>query len=87
MLKEILAAFCMLTIMASTTPIFAASTTTPVVLTDSQLPKLIAVQTELKDLVTQIDGLKTTYNNTTRGKGLLTSLNILKNRQTNSTKQ
>ncbi len=43
MRKGILAAFCMLTIMASTVPVFAAdttTTTTPVTLTDAQLTKL-----------------------------------------------
>ncbi len=78
MRKEILAAFCVLTIMASTAPIFAADTsnTTPVVLTEKQLTKLNAIQTELTRLVTKIESLKTTYNNTKKGKGLLTSLNM-----------
>jgi len=76
MRKEILATFCVLTIMASATPIFAASTTTPIVSTDSQLKKLTAIQTELTNLVVKIESLKTTYKNTIKGKRLLTSLNI-----------
>ena len=77
MRKEFLAAFCVLTIMASTAPIFAAdtSTTTPVVLTGNQLTKLTAIQKTLTDLITKIEGLKTTYNSTNKTKGLLTALN------------
>ena len=77
MRKEILAAFCVLTIMASTAPIFAADTsnTTPVVLTGNQLTKLTAIQKTLTDLVTKIEGLKITYKSTNKTKGLLTALN------------
>lgn len=77
MRKEFLAAFCVLTIMASTAPIFAAdtSTTNPVVLTGNQLTKLTAIQKTLTDLITKIAGLKTTYNSTNKTKGLLTALN------------
>ena len=78
MRKGILAAFCVLTIMASTAPIFAADTTTtknPVTLTDAQLTKLTAIQTKLTDLVTKIESLKTTYKSTKKTKGLLTALN------------
>ena len=77
MRKEILAAFCVLTIMASTAPIFAADTsnTTPVVLTGTQLTKLTAIQKTLTDLITKIEGLKTTYKSTNKTKGLLTALN------------
>lgn len=77
MRKEILTAFCVLTIMASTAPIFAAdiTTTTPVVLTGDQLAKMTAIQEKLTDLVTKIEGLKTTYNSTKKTKGLLTALN------------
>ena len=78
MRKGILAAFCVLTIMASTAPIFAADTTTtknPVTLTDAQLTKLTAIQTKLTDLVTKIESLKTTYKSTKKTKGLLIALN------------
>ena len=78
MRKGILAAFCVLTIMASTAPIFAADTTTtanPVTLTDAQLTKLTVIQTKLTDLVTKIESLKTKYKSTKKTKGLLTALN------------
>ncbi len=77
MRKEILAAFCVLTIMASTAPIFAADTaaTTPAVLTDAQLTKLDALQATLTNLVNKIEGLKTKYKSTKKTKGLLIALN------------
>lgn len=77
MKKELLAAVCVLTMLASTAPIFAADTTTNknVVLTSDQIAKLTATQTKLTDLITKIEGLKTTYKNTTKGKGLLVALN------------
>jgi len=53
MKKELLAALCVLTMLASTAPIFAADTTTtanPVTLTDAQLTKLTAIQTKLQIL-------------------------------------
>jgi chromosome segregation ATPase len=77
MRKGILAAFCMLTIMASTVPVFAAdttTTTTTVTLTDAQLSKLTAIQTKLSDLVAKIESLKTTYKSTKKTKGLLNAL-------------
>lgn len=77
MKKELLAALCVITMLASTAPIFAADTTTTktVVLTPDQIAKLDAAQTQLTDLVAKIEGLKTTYKNTTKGKGLLSALN------------
>jgi hypothetical protein len=77
MRKNLLAVFCVLTIFASTAPIFAAdtTTTTPVVLTTDQLAKLNAAQTTLNDLITKIEGLKTTYTGKKNTKGLLISLN------------
>ena len=87
MRKEILATFCVLTIMASATPIFAASTTTPIVSTDSQLKKLTAIQTELTNLVVKIESLKTTYKIQSKEKDCWLHWTYLKNKQTNSTKQ
>lgn len=77
MRKNLLAVFCVLTIFASTAPIFAAdtTTTTPVVLSMDQLAKLDAAQMTLNDLITKIEGLKTTYAGKKNTKGLLTSLN------------
>ena len=77
MKKELITAFCVLTMLASTAPIFAADTTTTtktVVLTPAQLLKLNATQTQLTALVAKIDGLKITYKNT-KNKGLLIALN------------
>jgi alpha-L-arabinofuranosidase len=77
MKKELITAFCVLTMLASTAPIFAADTTTTtktVVLTPAQILKLNATQTQLTALVVKIDSLKTTYKNT-KDKGLLTVLN------------
>ena len=72
MKKELLATLCVLTMLASTAPIFAADTTTTktVVLTPDQIAKLDAAQTQLTAIVAQIEGLKTTYKTTTKGKGL-----------------
>lgn len=78
MRKQLFAAFCVLTIFASTAPIFAADTTTTpktVVLTPDQIAKLDALQTKLTDLVAKIESLKTTYKSTKKTKGLLTALN------------
>jgi hypothetical protein len=77
MKKELITAFCVLTMLASTAPIFAADTTTTtktVVLTPAQILKLNATQTQLTALVAKIDSLKTTYK-TTKNKGLLIALN------------
>jgi alpha-L-arabinofuranosidase len=77
MKKELITAFCVLTMLASTAPIFAADTTTTtktVVLTPAQILKLNTTQTQLTALVAKIDSLKTTYKNT-KDKGLLTALN------------
>ncbi len=77
MKKELFAVFCVVTIMAGVAPIFAANTTTnkTVGLSTNQTAKLTAVQTQLTDLITKIESLKKTYNNTTKNKGLLTALN------------
>jgi peptidoglycan hydrolase CwlO-like protein len=78
MKKELFAVFCVVTIMAGTAPIFAANptTTNTVVLTGNQTAKLTAVQTQLNTLITKIESLKKTYNNTTKkNKGLLNALN------------
>jgi peptidoglycan hydrolase CwlO-like protein len=77
MRKQLFAALCVLTIFASTAPIFAADSTTTntVVLTPDQIAKLNAIQTKLTDLVAKIEGLKTTYKSTKKTKGLLTALN------------
>lgn len=70
MRKQLFAALCVLTIFASTAPIFAADTTTPttVVLTPDQIAKLDALQTKLTALVAKIEGLKTTYKSTKKTK-------------------
>jgi peptidoglycan hydrolase CwlO-like protein len=81
MRKQLFAVLCVLTIFASTAPIFAADTTktpTPVVLTPDQIAKLDALQTKLTNLVAKIEGLKTTYKSTKKTKGLLTALNQYK---------
>ena len=77
MRKGILAAFCMLTIMASTVPVFAADTTTtnPVTLTGAQTHKLDLIQKNLSNLITKIESLKTTYKSTKKTKELLKALN------------
>lgn len=78
MKKELFAIFCVVTILGSTAPIFAANTTTnkTVVLNSNQTAKLTAVQTSLNDLITKIESLKKTYTNTTKkNKGLLNALN------------
>jgi len=84
MKKELFAAFCVLTISAGTAPIFAANTTTnhTVVLTTNQTAKLTATQTQLTALIANIEGLKTTYQNTTKGEGLLVALNIYEKQAT-----
>ena len=84
MKKELFAAFCVLTILAGAAPIFAADTTTnhKVVLTTNQTAKLTATQTKLTALIAKIDGLKTTYQNTNKGKGLLVALNIYEKQAT-----
>ncbi len=77
MKKGLITAFCVLTMLASTAPIFAADTTTTaknVVLTPAQILKLDATQTQLTALVAKIDQLKVTYKNS-KNKGLLTKLN------------
>ena len=70
MKKELFAIFCVVTIMAGAAPIFATNTTTnkTVGLSTNQTAKLTAVQTQLTDLITKIESLKTTYNNTTKNK-------------------
>ena len=78
MKKALITAFCVLTMLASTAPIFAADTTTTakhVVLTPAQILKLNATQTQLTALVAKIDSLKTTYKNTKNNTGLITALN------------
>jgi hypothetical protein len=78
MKKELITAFCVLTMLASTAPIFAADTTTTtktVVLTPAQILKLNATQTQLTALVAKIESLKTTYKNTKNNTGLITALN------------
>jgi hypothetical protein len=77
MKKGLITAFCVLTMLASTAPIFAADTTTTaknVVLTPAQILKLDATQTQLTALVAKIDNLKVIYKNS-KNKGLLTKLN------------
>jgi hypothetical protein len=59
--------------LVSATPIFAADTTTNVVLTADQTAKLDSAQTQLTELVAKIQTLKTTYKNT-KAKGLLVAL-------------
>jgi len=77
MRKELLAAFCVLTMLAGTAPIFAADTTNTnsVVLTTEQLAKLEVIQTQVNELLNKITTLKTTYKSTKKTKGLLTALN------------
>jgi len=73
MKKELIAVFCVFTMLAGTAPIFAAdvSTTKTVVLTPDQIAKLTATQTQLTTLITQIETLKSTYKNTIKAKGLI----------------
>lgn len=80
MRKKLLAAFCIVTMFASTAPIFAAdpTSTNTVVLTPDQIAKLDSIQTQLNDLLTKIDDIKNTYQNTGKGKGLLTALDQFK---------
>jgi hypothetical protein len=80
MKKELIAVFCVFTMLAGTAPIFAAdvSTNKTVVLTPNQLTKLTTAQTQLTALIASIDTLKLTYNNTTKAKGLLIALNQYK---------
>ena len=73
MRKELLAALCVLTMLASTTPIFAAGSTNTVVLTADQQAKLDTMQSQLTDLVAKIQSLKITYKDT-KAKGLLRAL-------------
>ena len=87
MKKQLFAVFCVLTIFASTAPIFAASPSTThnntAVLTANQTAKLNTIQTQLNNLLTKINGLQSTYNNTTntsKGKYLLNSWIRIKNR-------
>ncbi len=78
MKKELFATFCVLTILASAAPIFAADPTTTakhVVLTPAQILKLNATQTQLTALVAKIESLKTTYKNQKNNTGLITALN------------
>ena len=79
MKKELIATFCVLTILASAAPIFAATPTTTtnktVVLTPAQITKLNTTQKELNNLLTKINTLKATYKNTTKDKILLVALN------------
>ena len=73
MRKELLAALCVFTMLASTAPIFAAGSTNTVVLTADQQAKLDTMQSQLTDLVAKIQSLKITYKDT-KAKGLLTAL-------------
>jgi peptidoglycan hydrolase CwlO-like protein len=73
MRKELLAVVCVLTMLASTAPIFAAGSTNTVVLTSEQQAKLDTMQSQLTDLLAKIQSLKTTYKDT-RAKGLLRAL-------------
>jgi hypothetical protein len=78
MKKELIAVFCVVTIFASTAPIFAADTTTTtnkVGLTPNQITKLDNTQTQLTKLVAKIEALKKKYPNTKKNKGLLKALN------------
>ena len=77
MRKELLAAFCVLTMLASTAPIFAADTTNMnnVVLKTEQVAKLDVIQTHLNEILNKITTLKTTNNSTKKTKGLLTARN------------
>jgi threonine aldolase len=79
MKKELIATFCVLTILASAAPIFAATPTTTtnktVVLTPTQITKLNTTQKELTNLIAKIDALKAKYNNNTKDKILLGALN------------
>ena len=79
MKKELIATFCVLTILASAAPIFAATPTTTtnktVVLTPTQITKLNTTQKELTNLIAKIGTLKAKYNNNTKDKLLLIALN------------
>ncbi len=80
MKKEIFALFCVLTMLASTAPIFAVdATTSKTVLTDNQKAQLTADQTKLHCLIKKIDKLETNYQNTKKAKGILIALNNYKN--------
>ena len=91
MKKELIATFCVLTILASAAPIFAATPTTTtnktVVLTPTQITKLNTTQKELTNLIAKIDALKAKYNNNTKNKILLVALNHDLNKLINSTQK
>ena len=77
MKKEIFALFCVLTMLASTAPIFAADATSAkaVILTDTQKQKLNSAHIDLIILIAGIDTLRgTTYKDTKKAKGLLVAL-------------
>lgn len=80
MRKKLFAAFCIVTMFASTAPIFAAdpTSTNTVVLTPDQIAKLDSIQSQLNDLLTKIDDIKNTYKGTGKGKGLLVALDQFK---------
>ncbi len=73
MRKELLAVVCVLTILGSTAPIFAAGSSNTVILTSKQQAKLDTMESQLTDLVAKIQNLKTSYKDT-KAKGLLRAL-------------
>lgn len=77
MKKEIFALFCVLTMLASTAPIFATEATTPktVTLDQKQIDQLKLDQKKLTCLTKKIEALKLRYKDTKRAKGILIALN------------
>jgi len=75
--KGIIALFCVLTMLASTAPIFAVDATTPktVTLDQKQIDQLASDQTKLTCLINKINSLEAKYKNTKRAKGILIALN------------
>jgi hypothetical protein len=77
MKKELFALFCVLTMMASTAPIFAVEPTTPktVTLDQKQIDQLALDQKKLTCLINKIETLKIRYKNKKKAKGILIALN------------
>ena len=85
MKKEIFALFCVLTMLASTAPIFAVDATTPkpVNLNPNQIKQLTDDQKNLNCLIFKINKLEYKYKNTKKARGILVALNNYKKQAKN----
>ena len=85
MKKEIFALFCVLTMLASTAPIFAVDATTPkpVILDQKQTDQLALDQKNLNCLIIKIKILEYKYKNTKKARGILVALNNYKKQAKN----